>query len=85
VRPGIKLRRTFFWLGREALTVGLTNEDNGESDKMWTDRLFLERRDLADPRGKYLLRIASKPSFRVGDALLQKIVRKNLRFAMVSA
>jgi hypothetical protein len=38
--------------------------------------------DLAGSRTKYVLRVAGEPSFRAGNALLQKLVRKNLPFAM---
>src|SRR5262249_19596844 len=45
-------------------------------------RLLLERQGLAGSRRKYVPRMAGEPSFRVGNAFLQKLVRKNLRFAM---
>jgi hypothetical protein len=38
--------------------------------------------DLAGPRRKYVPGLPSEPSLRVGNALVQKLVRKNLGFAM---
>src|SRR5262249_47281153 len=45
-------------------------------------RLLLNRQGLAGSRRNYVARIVPEPSFRLGNAFLQKLVRNNLLFAM---
>jgi hypothetical protein len=43
---------------------------------------FLEHPGLASAHEKHAAKIVGEPSLSVGNAFLQKLVRKNLRFAM---